>query len=80
MTVASTPETCSSSAGTYATNGVRTESATSSDGSVTMRRRWANTQPTASPIAMPAAATPTNSKPISKTEPADAPTAPSASR
>ena len=59
-------------------NGVTTDSVTSSDGSVTIRRRWAKIQPTASPIAIPPAATLANSKLTSNHAPALAPTAASA--
>jgi len=59
----------------YATKGVMTESVTSSDGSVTSRRRCANTHPAARPIAIPPAATATNCAPTPTTEPADPPTA-----
>ena len=59
-------------------NGVTTDSVTSSDGSVTIRRRWAKIQPTASPIAIPPAATLANSKLTSNHVPALAPTAASA--
>src|SRR3954453_18441619 len=60
VTTASTPETPSRSAGTYAANGVRTDSTTSIDGSRAAIRKRADSQPTAAPIAIPPAATTAN--------------------
>src|SRR4051812_2554938 len=52
-TTASTPETPSISAGTYAANGVRSVTADSSVGSSMRRCSRTVSQPTASPIAIP---------------------------